>query len=102
MDSVPGNRVASRFQDAAHVPHLVFPVLGIVPNSVAENHGGGVAARLQNDRALGSVPIVFLTAMLSQSASAGIEREMAGRPVVSKPVHYQDLVACIERHTAPR
>ena len=46
MDSVPGNRVASRLQDAAHVPHLVLPVLGIVPNSVAENHGCRVAAGL--------------------------------------------------------
>src|SRR5437762_1008568 len=46
MDAVLGNRIASRLQDAAHVPHLVKPVLGIVPVSVAENYGGGVAARL--------------------------------------------------------
>ena len=62
--------------------------------------GGGFAAHLQNDDALGDVPIVFLTAMLSQSASPNIEREIAGRAVVAKPVHYQDLVDCIERHTS--
>ena len=39
MNSVLGKGVASRPHNAAHVPHLVKPVLRVVPNSVAENHG---------------------------------------------------------------
>src|ERR1044071_7906113 len=89
-DSAQAVLAAREFQPDVVLLDLVMP----------HQDGGGVAARLQNDRLLGSVPIVFLTAMLSQSA--GIEREMAGRPVVRKPVHYEDLVACIERHCSPR
>lgn len=58
--------------------------------------GGTVAVGLQYDRGLGTIPIIFLTGMLPQNS----EREMAGRTVLGKPLHCQDLVACIEKHLA--
>ena len=59
--------------------------------------GGDVAAKIKADPSLADVPIVFLTAIVSNRESA--DREIGGFPFIAKPVSLNALIECIEEHT---
>jgi len=63
--------------------------------------GGDVAAQIQSDPSLKGVPIVFLTAIVSQkeTATGGL---IGGFPFISKPVSLDALVQCIEENLAKK
>ena len=75
-------------------PDLIF--LDVV---MPEVDGGDVAAQLRQSGPLTGVPIVFLTAIVSQrEAAAG--QEIGGYPFLAKPVALDALARCIEEHTS--
>ena len=59
--------------------------------------GGDAAARIQKDPALAGIPIVFLTAIVSQkeAVSGGL---IGGFPFLYKPVSLDALIACIKEN----
>ena len=59
--------------------------------------GGDAAARIQKDPTLASIPIVFLTAIVSkkEATPGGL---IGGFPFLSKPVSLEELIACIQKH----
>lgn len=59
--------------------------------------GGEVAARMRKDRSLNHVPIIFLTAILTER-EAKSRREIGGFPFLPKPVSIDTLNACIRDH----
>jgi CheY-like chemotaxis protein len=63
--------------------------------------GGDVAARIQEDRDLKGVPVVFLTALVTQKESAR-RPVMGGYPFIAKPVTPELLVRSIEKHLGRR
>lgn len=77
-------------------PHIVF--LDIVMPKI---DGGDVAAKLQGDPTTKDIPIVFLTAIVSnkEASNNGL---MGGFPFLSKPISVDALVECIEKHTPSR
>ncbi len=76
-------------------PHLI-----LLDVFMPDMDGGEVAAHLAKDGALSGVPIVFLTGLVSSKEVDSIGKEIAGRPVLAKPVSAEDLLACIEAYVA--
>jgi CheY-like chemotaxis protein len=61
--------------------------------------GGDVAAQMREDVKLKQVPIVFLTALVTQKESAR-RPVMGGYPFIAKPVTPELLAENIEKHLA--
>ena len=59
--------------------------------------GGDVAARIQGDSTLKHIPIVFLTAIVSNKEAAS-SSSMGGFPFLAKPISLDVLIECIEKH----
>ncbi len=76
--------VAREFQ-----PHIIF--LDIVMPKI---DGGDVAQQIRSDPALKGVPIVFLTAIVSEKEGG---HTIGGFPFVSKPVSIAAITQCIEQ-----
>ena len=61
-----------------------------------EVDGGEIAARLREDPVLGSVPFIFLTAIVSRAELDGEARRIRGVVYVAKPVSHEKLIEVIE------
>lgn len=59
--------------------------------------GAAVAAELRKDPALSTIPVVFLTAIVS-STEAEARKTIDGYPCLSKPVTKAALLKCINEH----
>ena len=57
--------------------------------------GGDVAKQITTDPLLEHVPIIFLTAIVSEKEGGNL---IGGFPFISKPVSLQALVDCIDQH----
>ncbi len=60
--------------------------------------GGEVAARLRNDPLLRDIPILFLTALVSNEETDGHEMVSAGETFLAKPVDIGELRRTLEDH----
>ncbi len=60
--------------------------------------GGDLASRIRAEWSLKQVPIVFLTAIVSPTETAGASRDIGGFPFLAKPVSPEALTRCIEEH----
>ena len=57
--------------------------------------GGDVAQQISSDPLLRHVPIIFLTAIVSEKEGGHM---IGGFPFISKPVSLQAITECIEKH----
>ena len=71
-------------------PDIVF--LDIVMPKI---DGGDVAQQIRSDPSLAQVPIVFLTAIVSQSET---RKEIGGFPFLAKPVSLDSIMKCLVEH----
>ena len=71
-------------------PDIVF--LDIVMPKI---DGGDVARQIRSDPTLAHVPIVFLTAIVSQKETG---HNIGGFPFLAKPVSLDTVTRCIEEH----
>lgn len=62
--------------------------------------GGDVAAQIRGDADLQHIPIIFLTAIVSNKEASSSEL-MGGFPFLAKPISLDTLIECIEKH-APK
>jgi len=86
-DAIKAHNSAKNFR-----PDLIF--LDIV---MPEADGGEVATEIQADPELQNTPIIFLTALVTQSeAKSGLN--IQGHPFVAKPVNIPELINAIEEH----
>src|SRR5215217_1103777 len=74
-------------------PNIIF--LDIVMPKI---DGGDVAQQIRSDPMLSHVPIIFLTALVSQKEGG---QEFGGYPFLAKPVSVDAIVNCIEQHLGP-
>ncbi len=74
------------------------PDLILLDVMMPEIDGGELAGEIQSDPALGHVPIVFLTAIISARETGGEYLESGGQTFVAKPVNLGSLVKCIEEN----
>jgi two-component system, OmpR family, response regulator len=59
--------------------------------------GGEIAARIKADSALKTVPIIFLTAAVSQKELDGPSGMIGGRMFIAKPVNKRSLIELIDQ-----
>ncbi len=58
--------------------------------------GGEIAEELLDDPSTGTIPIIFLTALVKKDEVAKQSGYISGRPFIAKPVTTQDLIKRIE------
>src|SRR4029434_10979657 len=73
-------------------PDIIF--LDIVMPKI---DGGDVASKIKSDPSLKDIPIIFLTAIVSQK-EAGKDASIGGFPFLAKPVSLEAMIACIDKH----
>ena len=75
------------------VPDIIF--LDVVMPKI---DGGDVAKQMTSDPLLQHVPIIFLTAIVSEKEGKEL---IGGFPFISKPVSLQTITECIDKHLYP-
>lgn len=73
-------------------PHIIF--LDVV---MPKLDGGDVAAKIRADEELKHIPIIFLTAIVSNKEASSSEL-MGGFPFLAKPISLDRLIECIDKH----
>lgn len=87
-----------------HAPRAIqtarecMPDLILLDAMMPEMHGGEVAARLAEEQRLKHIPIVFLTAMVSNEETNGSEAFIGGHNYLAKPVDANILIQVIRDH----
>jgi len=74
------------------------PDLILLDVMMPDMDGGEVAAKLQEVPALKHIPIIFLTAIVSNAETHGRETTIGGHEFLAKPVDVATLAAAIETH----
>jgi two-component system, OmpR family, response regulator len=74
------------------------PDLILLDVMMPQMEGGDVARGLRDDALLKRVPIIFLTALLTQKETRGEEVRVAGWDYLAKPVDLAELTRAIESH----
>jgi len=74
-------------------PDLIF--LDVIMPDV---DGGTVMSQLKDNPAVKHIPIVFLTAIITDKEAVQQEGVVAGRPFLAKPITTAKLIACINKH----
>ncbi len=92
--------VVNRAHEAIPAAHKQKPDLILLDVIMPGFDGGELAARIQADPLLRDVPIVFLTATVSQTeAHRGVKS--GGFTLLAKPVSMPDLLACLAQYLGP-
>lgn len=90
-------RAVNDSRNAIAVAREFKPDLTILDLMMPEVDGTEVAARMREDPALTTIPIIFLTALVKKGEVAAGGGEIGGHPFLAKPVDPQAVVASIER-----
>jgi len=89
------NRAGRALETARHFqPNLIF--LDVM---MPEIDGGHLAAQIKSDPGLKSVPVVFLTALISPKETTANGAMIAGHFFIAKPANLSALTSCIEKFT---
>ena len=74
----------------------VRPDLLILDLNLPDTSGGEISAAVQEDPALGKLPIIFLTGNVSnEEVEAGLT--IGGHPAMAKPINMEKLLSCIQK-----
>lgn len=76
-------------------PDIIFLDL-IMPDI----EGSQVAAELRSSDELKSIPIVFLTALISKEEADSQGTVIGQNPFIAKPATTEEIIDCIEKHTS--
>jgi len=85
-DSISALATARKFEPDLVVLDVMMPGMD----------GGEVLAVLREDPALHHLPVIFLTAIVTQDETGHQGKEIGGRFFLAKPVKTEDLIAAIE------
>lgn len=61
--------------------------------------GSDIAAALKEDTATAGIPIVFLTAVITEKETSEAKNLVAGWPFVAKPVKIKELIKVINKYS---
>ena len=94
-------RVENRSVLALSTAHEFHPDIILLDYIMPGQDGGDVSARLHDDPALKDVPVIMITALISNSETgeAGISRR-GGTLMMAKPIRLAKLIENIEALTA--
>ena len=74
------------------------PDLILLDVLMPDMEGGDLAAELKNDPLLREVPVIFLTALVSNNETGGKEVSSGAHTYIAKPVEIGKLMQIIEKH----
>ena len=84
--------------DRAHSTARMFrPDVILLDIVMPKLDGGDVAAKLRADEELKHIPIIFLTAIVSDKEASSSDL-VGGFPFLAKPISLDRLIECIEKH----
>jgi CheY-like chemotaxis protein len=90
-------RVENWAENAIGAAREFMPDLIFLDIMMPRMFGGDVAAQMQADTKLKSVPIVFLTAAISRDRVEDHEGTINGFPFIAKPASVDEVIQCIDR-----
>ena len=93
-------RVENQGVRAVDAAHEFKPDLILLDVVLPDMDGGQIAEKLREDPELRSIPIVYLTAIVSQSEVDDKAGMIGGRVFVAKPVSKEALIKVIEKELA--
>ncbi|MGH7899615.1 MAG: response regulator [Candidatus Binatia bacterium] len=93
-------RVENDGAKALKAAHEFQPDLILLDVIMPDVDGGEVGAQIKADSKLKHVPVIYLTAIVSQKELDAQSRVIGGRLFVAKPVSKQVLIELIERQLA--
>ncbi len=85
--------------DAFETARQFRPDLVVCDVMMPEMDGGAVAAALAEDPKLAAVPVIFLTAIVTQQEVEPSGSKIGSHIFMAKPVKHEELVACIDAQT---
>ena len=91
----PKNHAGRALETARHF----HPDLILLDAMMPEIDGGHLAAQLKFDPELKTVPVVFLTAIVSREETPANGAMIAGHFFIAKPASLAALTKCIEERT---
>jgi CheY-like chemotaxis protein len=90
-DATKADQTAYNFKPDVILLDIVMPKID----------GGELATQIEADRELHDTPIIFVTALVTQSeAKSGLH--IQGHPLVAKPISIPELIDAIEKHLPAR
>ena len=90
-------RVENDGSRALEVAREFAPDLILLDVIMPDVDGGDIGGQIRNDSALAHVPVVYLTAAVSQKELNGASGTIGGRVFVAKPATHRTLLEVIER-----
>ena len=90
-------RVENDGSRALEVAREFAPDLILLDVIMPNVDGGDIGGQMRNDTALAHVPVVYLTAAVSQKELKGESGTIGGRVFVAKPASHRTLLSVIER-----
>ncbi len=81
--------VARKFKPDLILMDIVMPDLD----------GGDACREIKSDPVLKNIPIVFLTAIVTEREAVSQKSVMGGYPLLAKPIAVEKLIDCIEKNT---
>ena len=91
-------RVENRAVGALAAAREFRPDLILLDVIMPNMDGGDVSKQLKRYPALKDIPIIFLTATVSQRESGDVGLNSGGELFLSKPISAEALIACINEH----
>jgi CheY-like chemotaxis protein len=91
-------RIESQPENAVGVAHEFKPHLFLLDIIMPTLSGTQLAAMLQTDPELSSIPIVFLTAAPTSLLPQGSDPILQGRPCIPKPACMEEILESLEKN----
>lgn len=91
-------RTLNNARHALGMARAFKPDLVLLDVMMPEMDGGEVAAQFQANPLLTDVPIVFLTAIISNSETGGHEKISGNNSFLAKPLDWNELKTCLAEH----
>jgi CheY-like chemotaxis protein len=88
-------RVENKGSQAYSTAKSFKPDLILLDIIMPDEDGGSVLYKLESDRDLMNIPVVFLTAIVNKGEGATLQDTISGKPFLSKPVAVKKLIDCV-------
>ena len=89
-------RVENKGARALEAAQAFGPDLILLDIVMPDKEGSEVAQQLKEDPLCKNIPVVFLTALVTNKETNSGCSQISGYPFIAKPVRIKNLIACIE------
>ncbi len=91
-------RIENRGEHALSAAREFRPDLVFLDIVMPDADGSTIAAEIKADPVLKNTPVIFLTALVSQHKTRGVQAQIGGQTFLAKPVDPDVVLTCIDKH----